>query len=186
MKPAASAVLIVALAVGSGGVVGGCAPWATYPPDEGGLDLSGPRTEPVPTLMIQAVLFMDSRYGTGDDFAINLPPGTPSKVYEWVIRRVGSGHPMEDPQERAYHVTKVRVRGLKAQVDVFYPKRPGEYQFATLSFQGDMIRGYELEGTRLWHTGDLPPPPGHVAQPAGPPDLAEPGATAADARESGG
>lgn len=159
MRSARRIVLAVAL------LAGGCAPWATYPPDEGALDLSGPRTEPVPTLMVTSIQFLHSRHSLGDEFAVNLPPGTPPQVYEWVLSRVGGGHPMEDPDEPAYHVAKIRVRGLKAQVDVFYPVDPvdgGGYRFATISFHGDIVKGYTHEGTRVWHTGDQPPAPSYV------------------------
>ena len=158
---------IAALVIGSCSLSGGCAPWATYPPDEGGLDLSGPRTEPVPTLMVESVQAVRARTNLGSEFAVNLPPGTPPQVYDWVLRRIGSGHAMEDPAEPAFHVTKVRVRGRQAQVDVFFPDSDGEYEFATLTFTGDVIAGYALDGTRIWHTNHSPPPPGYLPAVAG-------------------
>ncbi len=157
MRSAGCAVLI-------GIAMTGCAPVATYPPDQGALDLSGPRTEPVPTLMTEAIRFAHYRYGEDGEFAINLPPGTPPQVYGWVIRRLGAGHPMQDPAEPTYHVTKVLVRGRHGFVDLFYPTEGGAYQFATISLEGDFVSGYRHVGTRLWSTGDEPPPP-HFAPP---------------------
>ena len=102
MRRIASLVVVMLL------TAGGCAPWATYPPDEGGMDLSGPRTEPVPTLMVESLMVMKDQADVGTEYAVNLPPGTPAQVYDWVLGRVGSGHPMLDPSELTFHVTKVR------------------------------------------------------------------------------
>ncbi len=146
----------------------GCAPFATYPPDEGALLRSIPR-EPVPGLMAEAIRYTHENYGgaSGDDFAVNLPQGTPDRVYDRVLERLGSAHAMDDPGESAYHVTKVRVRGMKATVDVFYPTADGTYQLATLQFvKPTPFEDYEHRSTRLWHTGDQPPPPRHVMREA--------------------
>jgi len=143
--------------------VSGCTPLATYPPDVGGLGLSAPSLEPIPTVMAEAIRYAHGRHGSSEEFAINLPAGTPTAVYDRVIMLIGDGHPMQDPQEYTYHVTKVRVRGRNVTVDVFYPRPEGGYQFATISFQGDLIRGFRHERTRTWQTLDEPPGPNYVA-----------------------
>ncbi len=157
MKSTVIAVLLCSIPVS------GCAPLATFPPDVGGLGLSAPSLEPIPTVMAEAIRYAHGRYGSSEEFAINLPAGTPTAVYDRVIMLIGDGHPMQDPQEYTYHVTKVRVRGRNITVDVFYPRPEGGYQFATISFQGDLVRGYQHERTRPWQTLDKPPGPNYVA-----------------------
>ncbi len=143
-------------------VVTACAPIATYPPLDGAVELSNPALEPIPTLMAESIRYAQSRYGDGaGGFAINLPPNTPTAVYETVIARLGRCHPQFDRDEPAYHVTSVRARGLKAEVDLFYPRTDGYYEFVTISFRRDVLRGYEVANTRLWRTDDHPPGPNY-------------------------
>lgn len=142
----------------------GCAPFATYPPDEGSLADSRSDVEPVPTVMAKAIRYAhDANGGSGDNFAYNLPPGTRPKVYALVEERLGgAGHPQASHDEMAYHVSKVRIRGRWAMVDVFYPKADGSYQFATVTMLGDVWAGYSVRETRLWRTGDEPPSPSYM------------------------
>jgi len=143
-------------------VVTACAPIATYPPLDGAVELSDPTLEPIPTLMAESIRYAQSRYGDGaGGFAINLPPNTPNAVYETVIARLGRCHPQFDSDEPAYHVTSVRARGLKAEVDLCYPRADGFYDFVTISFRRDVLRGYEVANTRLWRTDDRPPEPNY-------------------------
>ncbi len=143
-------------------VLTACAPMATFPPVDGSVQLGGASIEPIPTLMAESIRYAQSRYGDGaGGFAINLPPNTPAKVYETVIARLGRCHPQFDRDEPAYHVTSVRARGLKAEVDLFYPRTDGFYDFVTISFRRDVIRGYEVANTRLWRTDDRPPGPNY-------------------------
>lgn len=141
---------------------GACAPVATYPPEEGVVDMSAPANEPVPTLMAVSISYARSEYGGGDDFAINLPPQTPTAMYDKVIRRVGAGHPMTDPDEPTYHVTKVMARGLNGSVDMFCPAGDGDYEFVTFTFRRDPFGKYTHERTRVWKTGEQPPPPAYT------------------------
>ena len=139
-----------------------CAPFATYPPVDGAVQLSGSTIEPIPTLMAKSIRYAQSHYGDGaQEFAINLPPQTPAALYETVIRRLGAGHPQLDLDEPAYHVTSVRARGLTAEVDLFYPRADGFYDFVTISFRRDVLGEYEVLNTRLWRTGDQPPEPNY-------------------------
>ncbi len=143
-------------------VVTACAPFATYPPVDGAVQLSGPTIEPIPTLMTESIRYAQDRYGDGaQEFAINLPPQTPAALYETVIRRLGAGHPQLDVDEPAYHVTSVRARGLTAEVDLFYPRTDGFYDFVTISFRRDVLGEYAVRSTRLWRTDDRPPEPNY-------------------------
>lgn len=155
--------MLVAICV-LGVYLGGCTPMATYPPIEGSFELSGPSTEPIPALMVASIRYVHDKFGgEGGDYAINLPAGTPAKVYDLVIKRLDAGRPMQDPAEPAYHVTAVRVRGWSAEVDIFHPRRDGFYEFVTLSMQRDILPMYKVTNTRMWRTGDVPPGPNYVA-----------------------
>lgn len=143
-----------------------CAPIATYPPEKGIINPSAATNEPIPTLMAEGIRYAYARWGDEDDFGINLPPGTPPQIYEKVIRRVGAGHPMEDPDEPAYHVTQVLARGLEGNVDLFYPTADGSYRLVTLTFRRHGLQGYRHERTKVWRTGEEPPPPHYTREEA--------------------
>ena len=70
---------------------------ATYPPIEGSFELSGPSTEPIPSLMEASIRYVHDKFGgEGDDYAINLPAGTPAKVYDLVIVAARPGNADDD------------------------------------------------------------------------------------------
>ncbi len=134
-----------------------CTPLATYPPDNRAMSTRAVVNEPVPTLIVESIAYADSRYGTGDDFAIDLPAGTSERLYRRVIERLGKGHVLTVTGEPAYYITKVRARGLNGEVDIFIPDTDGTYRFATMSFRRDAFSGYVLQDTRWWKTGEQPP-----------------------------
>jgi hypothetical protein len=145
----------------SGLLATACAPAITYPLEEGVMTSRSAANEPVPTLMAKSIEYAHTEWGEEGDLAINLPPGTPPAVYNKVIKRLGAGHPMQDPDEPAYHVTRVSSQGHEALIDLFYPKPDGTYGYVTLTFRLQLIGGYQHHTTRTWHTGDQPPPPAY-------------------------
>ena len=151
----------------SGLVATACAPAITYPPEEGVMTSQSAASEPVPTLMAKAIEYAHDQWGDGGEIAINLPAGTPVSVYDKVIERLGTGHPMEDPNEPAYHVTRVSSQASEALVDLFYPKSGSTYGFVTLTFRMQLVGGYQHSITRVWHIGDQPPPPAYPEVVAG-------------------
>jgi hypothetical protein len=144
-----------------------CSPAITYPPEKGVLTSRASPGEPVPTLMAYAIEYAHDQWGWEEDFAINLPAGTPAWVYEKVIKRIGGGHPLEHPGEPAYHVTRVSSQGNTGMVDLFYPKPDGDYGYATLTFELQLIGGYEHSATRIWQTREQPPAPNYPDAVAG-------------------
>jgi len=146
------------------GVLMSCTPLATYPPDNRPLGQSVVN-EPVPTLIADAVSYSASAYGDTDDLAINLPPGSTMRLYERVIAHLGEGRPQTNAAEAAYHVTKVRCRGLAGEVDMFIPQRDGSYRFATLYFQSEPFQPFRHIRTRWWDLNESPPAPAYAAAP---------------------
>ena len=148
-----------------------CTPLATYPPDSRTLRPESVVNEPIPSLIVESIRYADGRYGTGDEFAIDLPAGSSAWLYEKITTRLGKGHVLTAPGEPAYYVTKVRARGMNGDVDIFIPDADGTYRFATLSFNHQGFRGWQHQGTRWWQTGEQPPAPNYVvAKPQPGPD----------------
>ncbi len=143
-------------------VLNGCASMTTYPPSpgfEGTVDAS---TEPIPTLMAEAIRYAQIHYGrVGEDIAINLPPGTPSEVYMAVARKLGGGHPQFDSDEPAYHIVQVRSGAMQADVDIFYPRKGLYHEYVTMTFTRDLIGNYKVKHTRLWRIVKNPPEPNY-------------------------
>jgi hypothetical protein len=152
------------LALGLGcllAVASACTPFATYPQGDGPAPPNAAVNAPLPDLMAVSVIWANSHYGTTDDPAFNLPAYSTPELYQRIIRRMRTGHPVTDPAEPAFYVMQVRARGAKGEVDMFLPKVDGTYAFATVKFRLDAFKGYVHESTRWWETGEVPPPPNY-------------------------
>ncbi len=139
----------------------GCGVNVTYPPVRGTPSFVGtPVTEPVPTLMSEAVVWVRARHGAGwDDIAVNLPPRTKKWVYDRVIEKAGFGRIMTSADDRpVISVSEVRVRGLSAEVDVIYP-RFDTWEFATLTLERDVVDRFRVVRSKIWRLRIKPPTP---------------------------
>ena len=140
----------------------GCASTSTYPPSPGFADSVDASVEPIPTLMAEAIRYAQIHYGqVGEDIAINLPPGTPSSVYNAVAQQLGNGHPQFDSAEPAYHIVEVRLKTMAADVDIYYPRKGLYHEFVTMSFTQNLIGKYKVKHTRLWRLTKNPPEPNY-------------------------
>jgi len=154
--------LIAAGALGLA-TLSGCTPWATYPHVKGMTEIGSPATEPVPTLMARAITYVRETRCGGAPHAINLPPGVPAKVYTDVIKKAGFGEPMSSPDQLAYSVTEVRLRGLNAEVDVVYPDPTrNEYRLMTIKYRNSVMPGWNVVDTRIWNIHVETPAPHFV------------------------
>lgn len=138
-----------------------CSLVATFPSDTRVLDRDSVASEPIPTLIVEAVNYACAMYDPDGDPAINLPAGTGMALYAKVIDRLGDGHPQLDPDEPAFSIVKVRARGSDGEVDLFIPNIDGSHSFATLRFHRDFMK-YSHVRTKWWDTGELPPPVNYV------------------------
>ena len=153
----------------------GCTPWATYPPIEGAVDISNPALAPIPELMADAVRYVREQDGEEGEIAINLPEGTPAKVYDAVIERLATARPMQAGEKRAYHVEAVRVRAMDAEVDVIHPGNGGAPELMTVYFNQNLLEGWQVKWHRRWRlrieapeAHYVPPPPPEVEPEAAP------------------
>jgi hypothetical protein len=138
-----------------------CSPVATFPSDTRALTSNSVPSEPVPTLIAEAVNYACSMYDPDGDPSINLPAGTSILLYRKVIDRLGDGHPKFDPNEPSFSIVKVRARGIDAEVDMFIPNIDGSHSFATLTFRRE-FRKYAHIRTKWWDTGEQLPPVNYV------------------------
>lgn len=168
---------VVAVAVAGGG----CTPWATYPPVEGAVELTGPKVEPIPTLMAESIAYAHERYARAQgELVINLPPGASKSVYDDVLEDLpGGARPMSAGDTAAYSVEQVRLRGRNAEVDLVVPRSDGFNEFLTLYLdQGFPPAKWVVKRTRLWrirvaaptanYPSPLPGSPGAAGAPAAP------------------
>ncbi len=142
-------------------VASACTPFATYPQGDGPAPPHSSVNAPLPDLMAVSVIWANSHYGTTDDPAFNLPAHSTPELYQRIIRRMRTGHPVTDAAEPAFYVMQVRARGARGEVDMFVPKVDGTYAFATVKFRLDAFKGYVHESTRWWETSEVPPPPNY-------------------------
>jgi hypothetical protein len=135
---------------------GGCAPYATFPPIEVTGGLTAPTAEPFPVLMVEAIRHTAEGQ---TDFAYNLPAGATGRLYDEVKRRLGVGHPLIHATEPAHHVTVVRARGPKAEVDMIVPQPGGTHGLITVAFANRLGKGWVVVDERPWALQVEPPAP---------------------------
>ena len=129
-----------------------CSPIATYPPVEVSLAVgfSNASYEPVPTILVTTIKYAHSRYGGMETVVYNLPEGMLGETYDIVTSRVGDSAPLQNEGEPAYHITELRVRGLKAEADIIFPRAGGGYETATLYLSKSLSNPWRVSRERIW------------------------------------
>ncbi|USO00125.1 MAG: hypothetical protein H6810_05535 [Phycisphaeraceae bacterium] len=151
----------------------GCVGYTTYPPADWQLasdSISGP---PADELMTVSLRYVIDRYppAGGGTIVVNLPEGVNDRAYGVIASRVGGDVvPMARGLEGlpTYHVTRIWVRGTKAEVDVLRPV--GELgasptgrpiiQAMTVRLEGG-VREWHVVRTRPWVIGEEEVPSPH-------------------------
>jgi len=142
-----------------------CAPFATYPPIDGAVGIDNPVYEPVPTIMADSFRYVHDRYNAGHDaFAVNLPPGTPAKVYDKVLLKLGTGEPMTDSSQWGYHLVELRSRGLSAEADFVVPRPGAPHALVTLHLE-KQFNDYSVKSAKVWNLPVSVPGPNYVPPP---------------------
>jgi hypothetical protein len=140
-------------------IVVGCAPWSNYPPLEADGNMATGELEPFPTLMADAILHVDSEYGSNAPIVYNLPAGATDSTERRVAQRIGTGEPLQRAGEPAIHVKAVRARGLEAQVDLLHPRSDGLVELVTVYFENDLGQGWHVVRDRRWRIPEEAPAP---------------------------
>jgi hypothetical protein len=149
--------LVIAVLV-SVGFIGGCTPWATFPPIEGAVDFNNPALEPIPTLMARAIQRAAEQDETSGTIVFNLPEDTPESVWRKVAERLGDAKAMTTAGQAAYHVTTVRIRTVEGEVDVVSSGPDEVPQLRTIGFK-QQIDGWKIVSTRNWRVRITAPEP---------------------------
>ena len=112
----------------------GCTPVATYPPVETdtALSFANSSNEPVPTILAEVILFAHEHYGGMEVIVFNLPEGINHETYNIVSSKLNGAIPMTTPNQIAYHILELRVRGFDADADIIFPSASGRYELATI------------------------------------------------------
>ncbi|MBA4040032.1 MAG: hypothetical protein C0468_06895, partial [Planctomyces sp.] len=134
MHRARSAALLTALTVLAGAA--GCVSsgYTNWPPVGGDTASNDVNFGGVPPAIIEAVYWTSRRFppvadpvpGSAYDqpFAVNLPPGLSTAWQDQLLRRIGPGGDLlrtDNDQLPTYHVARVTIRGLRAEIDVIRP-----------------------------------------------------------------
>lgn len=139
----------------------GCTPLTTYPTIEESI-VNQPTYEPIPTLISEAVRHAHAEWGPAGSYPIvNLPAGAPTSLYEKVMNDLANqARIMTRADEPAIHVTEVRVRGLKGEVDLLTPLSDGRHELVTVSLERKAYTTWSVDRTRVWRVrvDDIPAP----------------------------
>lgn len=130
----------------------GCTPIATYPPVENDVALvfSNSSNEPVPTILARTLLYAHEHFGGMDTVVFNLPEGVGHETYNIVAEKLGGAIPMTSPNEIAYHLTELRVRGFTADADIIFPSTTGGYEMATVRVGSSLVSPWRVTRDRVW------------------------------------
>ena len=159
-----------ALIVLCAAVLAGCFGYTTYPPTEGQLasaDVNSPNAERIMAPAIRRVVSLYPPPGPLDAsprFAIQGPRGLSSLRYDRLVRAVGMGAVPLTPESEGlprYSVKELRVRGARAEVDVFRPvyRTLGkvEWQMITVELHGG-LSPWSIERVHERVVGAFEPP----------------------------
>ncbi|HIB00498.1 MAG TPA: hypothetical protein EYO31_01035 [Phycisphaerales bacterium] len=129
-----------------------CTPVATYPPVENdtALTFSNSANEPVPTIMAVVISYAHEHFGGMDTVVFNLPEGVGHETYNIVAEKLGGAIPMTSPNEIAYHLTELRVRGFTADADIIFPSASGRYELATVRVGSSLVSPWRVTRDRVW------------------------------------
>jgi hypothetical protein len=126
------------------------------------VDVPDPAVPPIPRLMAIAIAsaFCPVKRSCveGEEIVFNLPPGTPSDVYQRVIGHLGTARPIRHSWERAVHVMEVRARAVESEVEVIVGS-PGVSAYGTgVEYTVSILNGQRVT-LRIGRSNVTPPAP---------------------------
>ena len=147
--------------VGAGVVCGlvwvgaGCATYANYPAIGGDAAVNDPNVVPLPSLATTALRWVVEQHPVEGEYVVNLPQGTEYERAGKMARSVGEGARLVSEATSglpAYHVSRIWLRGDRAEVDVMRPVTGGAHQMMTVRMKNDLGR-WIVTSTRAWPVG---------------------------------
>ena len=155
------ALAAVALATSLASLSGCVALVASWPAvgDDGAVN--DPNVSPIPKVISAAVHEVVRRYPMPGEFVVNLPEGLVQSRAERIAAEISPNARIVSPETEhlpVYHVTKVWVRGDRAQVDVVRPlDEPQTWQRVTVHLRHHLDRGWTVEYVKVWPMGMATP-----------------------------
>ncbi len=146
----------------------GCVGYANYPPIDGNLATENPNSALIYDIQIAGLTWVSTRYSPQGDWVINFPEGMTRTRALQVLARVGDPDAQLLTQETQslpiYHVTRIWVRGERAEMDVLRPvvdlldpDGVPAYQPITLTIEGGLQR-WRMKSFQTWTVGSQEPP----------------------------
>lgn len=168
-RAAALATLLLGAGV-SFAAASGCVGYANYPAIGGDVAANDPNAPPMTDLILQSLDWIDRRYEPRDPYAVNLPEGMLRKRVFQILERHGNQltRPLtpETDDLPIYHISRIWVRGNRAEVDIHRPieslsdQGASAYQTITLTLRGG-FRPWDVVSSRTHVIGAVPPPELH-------------------------
>lgn len=141
----------------------GCAAYANYPSIGDDAAVNDPNIAPLPELVTRSLVWVVDAYPVEGGFVLNLPEGMDRKKAALIAERVGRGAELVSSESMGlpvYHVTRIRLRGDRGEVDVLRPVSGagGAHQMVTVRL-GSRLGTWEVRTTKVWPvgSGDVPP-----------------------------
>ncbi len=159
-RPSWRPALVALIAIAAGLPAGGCALVASWPAIGDDTAINDPNVSPMPKVIAAGVRECMYRYPVIGPYVINLPEGLERFRAERIAQEIGPEASIvtaSDQNLPIYHVTRVWVRGDRAQVDVVRPlDEPKSWQRVTV-YLHHTFDGWESEFVKLWPLGMATP-----------------------------
>lgn len=138
----------------------GCATYANYPEIGNDAAVNDPNVSPLPTLEEEALRWVVGKHPVEGGYVVNLARGTRRSTAESIVKDLGGGARLVSDESMGlpvYHVSRIWLRGDRAEVDVLRPVGEGAYQAVTVRLKSDFGR-WVVSSTKTWPVGmgDVP------------------------------
>ena len=103
-------------------------------------------------------MFAHEHYGGMEIIVFNLPEGINHETYNIVSSKLSGAIPMTTPNQIAYHILELRVRGFDAEADIIFPSASGRYELATIHLDTSLFDSWAVTRDRVWLIPTNSPP----------------------------
>lgn len=129
----------------------GCAEWVNIPPIPGGAARNDPNLSDVMDVEAEALAVVMQKLPSDGPTRVILPKGSTKFTYARVLNKVGRSTVMPDENApTTLDVQTVRIRTIKAWVDIQRTSESRIPQLLTVHLKHDLVSGWYLERMRVW------------------------------------